>query len=177
MREKIIVLGVLAAILVPARFLFLAYVSEYWLGSLGLLSSVSVTILVLAKKGRLGRFGPMFERQMGKMTQRRMGKIALAITFFSIIFFSFCLFLNERGNTLYSEEKAVFVSILKGTKPDYQMTGREQNIDFVPSVAISMINDITFGWMEHINLFILVGELEALGVLLLYRHALRNNLS
>ena len=175
LREKVIVLGILTGILLPVRVLFYTYISQYWIGSLGLMSMVAIIMFVLVKKKKLGWFGPMFENQMAHVTRGRMGKIALAITFLSIMFFSISLLLIEQGNTAYLTEKLRFESLFKGSIPSYVLTGNEKRIDFVPSVSTAIVNDLTRGWMEHINILILVGEFEALAVLLFYRKAFKRS--
>jgi hypothetical protein len=62
--EGLIVFGVMTGILLPARLLFVSYISSDWFGSFGIITIISVTMIVLTKKGKLGRFGEMFERQI-----------------------------------------------------------------------------------------------------------------
>lgn len=173
LREKIIVLGILTAILLPVRVLFYTFVLQYWVGSLGLMSTIAIIMFVLVRKNKLGWFGPMFENQMANITRGKMGKAALVVTILSIIFFSGSLLLIDRGNTIYLGEKIQFESVLKGVISSYSHTGNENQIDFVPSVSTAMVNDMTHGWMEHINVVILIGEFESLAVLLFYRKAFR----
>ncbi|MBA4454911.1 MAG: hypothetical protein H2B05_08270, partial [Nitrosopumilaceae archaeon] len=61
--ETIIVFAVMTGVLLPVRLLFVTFVSDDWLGSFGVISAISVAILVLAKKKKLGEFGNMFQRQ------------------------------------------------------------------------------------------------------------------
>jgi len=50
MKESIIVFGVLTGILLPVRLVFVNYFSDDWFGSFGLISIISIAIVILAKK-------------------------------------------------------------------------------------------------------------------------------
>ncbi|MGQ0638114.1 MAG: hypothetical protein ACT4N1_01955 [Nitrososphaerota archaeon] len=176
MKEKVIVFGILTASLLPLRIFFYTYVSQYWLGSAGVLSVVALTLFVLAKKKKLGKFGYMFENQMASVTRGKLGKAAFVITILSISFFAASLSLIEKANTFYYAEKAQFEQILKGATPSsYKITGNENRFDFIPSVSTAIVNDLTNGWMQHVSILILVGEFEALAVLILYRKGFRKD--
>lgn len=176
LREKVIVFGILTASLLPLRIFFYTYVSQYWLGSAGVLLLVALTLFVLAKKKKLGKFGYMFENQMASVTRGKLGKAAFVITILSIAFFAVSLSLIEKANTFYYAEKTQFEQILKGSTPSsYKITGNENRIDFIPSVSTAIVNDLTNGWMQHVSILILVGEFEALAVLILYRKGFRKD--
>jgi len=176
LKEKVIIFGILTASLLPLRIFFYTYVSEYWLGSAGVLSAVALVLFVLAKKKKLGKFGYMFENQMASVTRGKLGKAAFTITILSIAFFTVSLSLIEKANTFYYAEKAQFEQILKGSSPySYHITGNENQIDFIPSVSTAIVNDLTNGWMQHVSILILVGEFEALAVLILYRKGFRKD--
>jgi len=175
LKEKIIVFGILTASLLPVRIFFYTYVSQHWLGSAGVLSIVALTLFVLAKKKKLGKFGSIFENQMASVTRGKLGKVAFVITILSIAFFAMSLSLIEKANTFYYAEKTQFEQILKGSTHPYRITGNENKIDFIPSVSTAIVNDLTNGWMQHVSILILVGEFEALAVLILYRKGFRKD--
>jgi len=56
--ESLIVFSFMAEVLLPARLLFVQYVSDNWLGSFGIISALSLSVIILAKKKKLGSFGP-----------------------------------------------------------------------------------------------------------------------
>ena len=62
-------------------------------------------MLVLVKKKKLGWFGPMFERQMRRVLNGKMGKVSLVIALCLLIYFGMTILLIERGNTIYVQEK------------------------------------------------------------------------
>src|SRR3990170_632266 len=65
--EGFIVFSVMTGVLLPVRLFFVTHISTDWFGSFGIISAISVLMIILTKKGKLGRFGKMFERQMNKL--------------------------------------------------------------------------------------------------------------
>src|SRR5574342_745736 len=76
--ETMIVFAVMTGPLLPVRLLFYTYVSPHWFGSFGLVSAISILMIVLVKKKKLGRFGGMFENQMSKI-HRGKGRIIVYV--------------------------------------------------------------------------------------------------
>ena len=48
--ESLIVFLVMGGLLLPARLLFVEYISDSWLGSLGVITAISISVIILAKK-------------------------------------------------------------------------------------------------------------------------------
>jgi len=69
--ESTSVAAVLLLVLLPVRVLFVRYVADDWFGSFGLITGISVLIIYLAKKNKLGWFGRAFHRQMWKSIQEK----------------------------------------------------------------------------------------------------------
>ena len=95
--ESVIVFGGMMGLLLLVRILFVSYVSESWIGSLGLLSAVSLLLLFLAKKKKLGKFGIMFERQMKKIQQGKLGVLVYGESIFSIVLILILIFAIDGG--------------------------------------------------------------------------------
>ena len=85
-KEKFIVLAVITGIFLPVRLLFYTYISSHWLGSFGLVSAVSVLMYVLVKKKKLGWFGVLFEKQMGRITKGKAGKIVFSSAMIMLVY-------------------------------------------------------------------------------------------
>ena len=85
--EALIVFSVMTGILLPVRLVFVAYVSDNWFGSFGIIAIISATMIILTKKGKLGKFGKMFEKQINKLQHGKKGKIVYgqAILFLIIL--------------------------------------------------------------------------------------------
>jgi len=84
LKEKIIVLGVTVGLFFPVRIFFSVYVSEHWLGSLGVMSALAILLVVLIKKKKLGWFGIIFEKQMRKTVGGKTGKYLIGFAYFSL---------------------------------------------------------------------------------------------
>ena len=95
--ESVIVFGGMMGLLLLVRILFVSYVSESWIGSLGLLLVVSLLLLFLAKKKKLGKFGTMFERQMKKIQHGKLGVLVYGESIFSIVLISVLIFSIDSG--------------------------------------------------------------------------------
>ena len=170
LKEKMIVGGIMPGIFLPVRVLFYTYVSQYWLGSFGLVSAIALLMFVLTKKNKLGWFGVLFQKQMSKITRGKIGAAAFVITIFCVLYFGGSLLLIQKGNTTYAIEKTQIESIMKkDTLINYVITGNENNLDFIPATVFAIMNDMTNGWILHFHTVIFVGELEALAVLIFYR--------
>ena len=61
-KESLIVFGFMSVVLMPVRLLFFTYVSEYWIGNLGVLSLIVIVILYLSYKQKLGYVGRLIVR-------------------------------------------------------------------------------------------------------------------
>ena len=111
-KEKLIVIGFLVGVFLPLRLIFVEYVSDHWLGSFGLISGLGIVLLVLAKKGRLGRMGDILERQMKKTIFGKTGKLVLVLSFLSVLYFGSAILFMERGESVYLQDKELFYHAL-----------------------------------------------------------------
>ncbi len=59
-KEKIFLMGITAGIFLPIRMIFVTYVSDGWLGSVGLLSIFALVFIYLTGKHKLGHLGRIF---------------------------------------------------------------------------------------------------------------------
>ncbi len=73
--EGLIVFAVMTGILLPVRLFFVAYVSENWFGSFGVVGSISIILITLVKKDKQGKVGQMFNSQISKFQQGKKAKI------------------------------------------------------------------------------------------------------
>ena len=113
MKEALIVGTVMTGILLPVRLVFYNFVSDNWYGSLGLISLITVLMIFAVKKGWLGKFGEIFERQMYKIHHGKRRIIAYSmIAFWSIGFFGICMAI-EQGNTTYVYQKRIDISRIR----------------------------------------------------------------
>ncbi len=61
LKEKVIIFGATFGLFLPVRLFFSAYISEDWIGSLGIMSALAILLVVLFKFKKLGWFGLIFD--------------------------------------------------------------------------------------------------------------------
>ena len=185
--ESLIVFSVMTGILLPARLLFVEYVSDNWFGSLGIIGVISISILVLAKKNKLGQFGTMLERQIYKFQKGKRGIVVFGESIFLLLLLGGMIFAIEQGNSTYAELKMQ-------TFKDFPVESREQIIEqakeltpydwfigfittpvaFITafpqmSAIIASIDERFDGWLLHFYTVGFVEYLELLGILIFYK--------
>ena len=185
--ETLIVFSVMTGILLPARLLFVEYVSDNWFGSLGIIAVISISVLVLAKKNKLGVFGVMLERQIYKFQKGKRGIVVFGESIFLLVLLGGMIFAIEQGNSTYAELKMQ-------TFKDYPIESREQIIEqakelthyewfigfittpiaFITafpqmSAIIASIDERFDGWLLHFYTVGFVEYLELLGILVFYK--------
>lgn len=188
--ESLIVFSVMTGLLLPARLLFVEYVSDDWLGSLGIISAISISVIFLARKQKLGFFGPMLERQVYRFQRGKRGLIIFGESVFLLLILGTMIFAIDQGNSMISDIKVTNVpSSASGSeeilKYANQMEFSEWLHSFlmVPvaflttfpqmSVAIATIDQRLDGWLMHFYTVGFVEYLELLGILIFYRFSFR----
>ncbi len=192
-RNKLIVFSVVTGVFLPARMLFYTYVSPHWIGSLGLVSSIMVTMTLLAHKNKLGRFGSIFIDQMTKTMKGRSGKIAIVLSLLFIAYLGSTLVLIERGNTIYFDEKQIVSQLafshsnlsLSQVRDMDKILQAHQNVMFfdfarldqIASMTYAIMNDMMGGWLVNLDTILLIEQFEVLGMLFFYRKFYVNHLN
>ena len=190
--ESLIVFGVLTGILLPTRLLFVEYISDNWFGSLGVISAISITIIVLAKKKKLGFFGVMFERQLYKFQKGKRGLVVFGESIFLLLVLGGMIFAIEQGNSTFSHLKMETAQNLPATENPEQilkMTDKVNNQDWLMgflmtpvtfvtefpkmSAIIASIDQRLDGWLLHFYTVGFVEYLELFGILVFYRISYR----
>ena len=183
--EKLLTLLVFTGIFLPVRLVFYNYVSQYWLGSFGLMSVMLLSLVYLSKKGKLGWLGVIILRHVNRFAR---GKFGLGIMVSSVFFLYFF------GNMIYGIETAPMsvTTILTG---QLRQNGIE-SLDDVPSHPASgftppmflsafilllipspitysvydVINTMSNGWVLHFGTVLFVEQLEILCLLIYFRY-------
>ena len=183
-KEKLIVIGFLVGVFLPLRLVFVEYVSDHWLGNFGLISGLGIIILILARKERLGKIGSILEKQMKKTIFGKTGKFVIGISVLSLLYFGSSLFFMERGESIFSEDKAMFYDAivsnndlnqinpnnLKNIQIVYDSENRiYSTFDYAFSITYAIMNEFSGGWLEHLYFILLVEQVEFLGIFLFCR--------
>lgn len=179
----------MTGILLPARLLFVEYVSDDWLGSLGVISAISIVIIVLAKKKKLGFFGVMFERQLYKFHKGKRGLVVFGESIFLLLVLGGMIFAIEQGNSTFSHLKMEATQNLppatENPEQILKMTDKINNQDWLMgflmtpvtfvtefpkmSAIIASIDQRLDGWLLHFYTVGFVEYLELFGILVFYR--------
>lgn len=186
--ESLIVFGIMTGLLLPVRLLFVEYVSDDWLGSFGIISVISISIIILAKKQKLGFFGYMLERQMYKFQKGKRVILVLGESVFLLVILGSTIFAIDQGNSVYSDLKlqnnknipsySVQSQVIEVTKDwtpvdwvNGYMLGTIGFITNFPamSAAFASIDEATDGWLLHFYTVGFVEYAELLGIFMLYR--------
>lgn len=115
--EDVIVIIVMFGVFLPVRILFYSFVSENWFGSFGLISLITITMVYLSYKDKLGFFGRAYWR-----TISRIHKGKRRILSYTMIGFSLYLWVSIIGGVDYAENNpeaiALSQSVLSTMTPE-----------------------------------------------------------
>ena len=194
-KEKLLLFGITAGIFFPVRMLFSTYISDYWLGSLGLASVICILFIFLIKKNKLGRLGKIFEKQMRKTIGGRAGKYIIAFAIMFLIYFGASIFLLDRGNSVYYNDKEILFSAFQNNHQlnlenisIQQLEGPVSlgtdivvfvwisNLEYMLSISLALMDDISDGWLANLVVIVFVEQLEVLGILYFFRIKYKPNI-
>jgi len=186
--ETLAVFAVMTGLLLPVRLVFYTYVSTHWFGSFGLVSSISVLMVVLVKKKKLGRFGQMFENQMRKVQRGKRRFLAYGQAALFLLLLGGTIMAIELGNSIYLDVKSQLLERIEGIDnpqkmlaESKKMTPQDWLMGFVgfllgiffayPTIAalLAILNEMYDGWLLHFYTVALVETLEMTGILIFYR--------
>ena len=187
-KEKLLTVCFFTGIFLPTRLLFYTYVSQYWLGSFGLISGIMITLMYFSNKGKLGRIGEIVNRQVNQYTKGKFG----LFTIFMLVFFIYVFSLTIYGiNNAPIQTKTQMNSVLTGAgvtdlgslqTSNLRWTGPGEDFGMLYSLAIiltpnnlgyslySILNDMTNGWILHFTTVFLIEDIEAFGLLVYFRY-------
>ena len=191
MYETIIVFAVVTGALLPARLLFVTYVSDNWFGSFGIITAISIGILILAKKKKLGAFGRMFERQIEKLLRGKRKILVYAESVFVLVLLGTMIFAINQGNSIYGEMKDQFLLSQEIDNPEkiISQTSEWNTDDWLYGLATAPLAFVTAfpqmsaviasfdaamdGWLLHFYTVGFVEYAEFLGILITYRFVVK----
>lgn len=188
-KEKAVILGFTAAVFLPIRLAAGQILADNWIGMLGIVSMVSVLLVVLVKKEKLGVFGEIFKRQITKAVWTKSSKVIIITLLMLSAYFGTTILLIERGNTEYYSDKQIItanfaqekfsqetMSMLQGPQiHDLRIIGltQIQYLEYAFAISYAMLNDATSGWLINLHLILFVEQIEVLGLLWFYRRVFR----
>lgn len=183
-RESLLVMLVMAGILLPLRFITVYAFGDHWLGSLGVITAVTLIILTLAKKQKLGKFGDMLIRQINRFHRKGKKKwVVIGYMSFLALYGGFSVYAINEGNTTYYDLKVQATGEIAelGVK-DYndviaksgEMSAEEHakavtSLPFqkfgILAVSLAIVNDMMDNWYMFFATILVVESLEVLGII------------
>ncbi|MGH1567513.1 MAG: hypothetical protein ACRBB5_08910 [Nitrosopumilus sp.] len=191
--ESLIVFGIMTGLLLPARFLFVEYVSDNWFGSFGIISAISILVIILVRNKKLGFFGPMFERQIYKFQKGKRGLLVFVESVLLLLILGGMIFAIDQGNSVYSDLKLqtmvnssasseqIIESVNEWDASDWIVGFLMVPMAFLTafpqmSAAIASIDQSLDGWLLHFYTVGFVEYVELLGIFLFYKNPFRKKL-
>ncbi|HEX9845797.1 MAG TPA: hypothetical protein VGA92_04960 [Candidatus Nitrosotenuis sp.] len=183
LKEKLVLLSITAVVFLPLRLLVSQYISDHWLGNLGIATLISVSLIVLVRKNKLGRFGHVFKNQITKALWGRSAKLIIAALVFFMIYFGTTVLLIDRGNTIYLDDKEILSQSIASRNLDrtalLSISGPQihsiiglaqiQYLEYLFSVSYAILNDTTNGWLVNLHLILFMEQVEVLGLFWFYK--------
>ena len=181
----------MAGILLPVRLLFVLFVSDNWFGSFGIISAVSVVVLVLVKKKKLGEFGNMFQRQIEKLLKGKRKILVYSECVFVLVLLGTMIFAINQGNSAFIEMQDQFLVSQEIDHPEnlLEQTSNWNVYDWLYGFAVAPLAFITAfpqmsaviasidaalgGWLLHFYTVGFVEYAEFLGILMTYRFVIK----
>jgi hypothetical protein len=177
----------MTGLLLPARLLFVEYISDNWFGSLGIISAISILVIILARKKKLGFFGPMFERQIYKFQKGKRGLLVIGESVFVLLMLGSMIFAIDQGNSVYSDIKLQTIENSPPTNPEQilELTNEWEASDWIVgflmvpvmfitafpqmSAGIASVDQSLDGWLMHFYTVGFIEYLELFGILIYYK--------
>lgn len=187
-KEKMILVGITAAIFLPARLLVNEYLFDHWIGNLGFATLISTALIVLVKKEKLGRLGRIFKNQIVKTLWSRSVKIIVCVLVLFMAYFGTTILLVDRGNTIYYEDKVILSESIASRNVDQdaflKLNGPQvgdadfglaqiQYFEYIFSISYAILNDATHGWLVSLHLIMFMEQIEVLWLLWFFRRYLK----
>jgi hypothetical protein len=187
LKEKCILIAVSAGIFLPFRLLASQYLAEHWLGNLGFATLVSLLLLFLTKKNKLGRFGEILKNQIRKAVWGKSSSVIISLLLGFMIYFGAVIILVNQGNTIYHDDKeALFQNIFKeSASSKLKLNGPGVNsgefvgfsqlryIEYVFSISYAILNDLSGNWLANMHLILFMEQVEMVGLFWIYRKTFR----
>ena len=194
--ESLIVFGIMTGLLLPARLLFVEFVSDDWLGSFGVITAISMSVIILAKKQKLGFFGPMLERQIYKFQKGKRGIVVFGESVFLLLILGTMIVAIDQGSSIHSQfmlQNSETIITMNSPEQVLELTTEMTPTDWIVgfllapsalltefpkmSAAIASIDQSLNGWLMHFYTVGFVEYLELLGILIFYRVSFKKKIS
>ena len=153
-------------------------------------------MVILTKKGKLGAFGKMFERQINKLQKGKKAKIVYGQSIIFLLILGGTIFAIEQGNSANVELKEQILSENEEFSNPEEIIKKTEELEaqdwllgmmamflaiFVAfpqlSAVMAVLNDSFDGWILHFYTVAFVEYLEMFGILIYFRYSWWKNKS
>lgn len=189
--QKLLTVLVFTGIFLPVRLLFYTFVSQYWLGSFGLISGILITLVYFSQKGKLGYLGVIILRHTMRFAKGKVGFFFMASSIFLLYFFTNVIYGIESApepvkHTITDELQKQGITNLQDVTmnaPRARLAPEETLLGllvlFIPSqvgyATYGIINDMSDGWLLHFATVFLIEQIEICGLVIYFRYFKRIN--
>lgn len=192
--ESASVLIIMLFVFLPIRLLFVKYISPNWIGSFGLITVISIIILILAKKDKLSWFGRAYLKQLYKANRGRRKYIFYFALISTTLYLSAVIYAINVGQSdpiIQSKVKIVteelhykdINELTNGLNDGFKIGDIPKGLLLfiyiiffrfdVFTILMSYINTLTNGWILHFSTVFFIEELEVIGLMVLYRFVIK----
>lgn len=185
-KNNLIFVGLSLGILLPIRLAFSEFVSDHWLGNLGIITATGAIMIILIRKNKLGRLGQIFEKQLTSSITGKTGKFIIIASITFLVYFGTTIILIERGHTIYLDDTEVFYSYISTNSNLENLSAVEIQGPFVAShdsnilnmffvleyafaITYAMIDEMSEGWVTHLYSVLFVEQIEILALVVFFR--------
>ena len=187
-KESLIVFGFMSVVLMPVRLLFFTYVSEYWIGNLGVLSLIVIVILYLSYKQKLGYVGRLIVKKLDGIKQSKLTKWfiiweSIGLIVVGSLFFMYAVN-DDSGYTV------LFIDGLEKQNIDtldelFSKNAEENNMTITENINITVkmtvnepekfvalmkvVDKLSGGWMSHFITIVLIEMIEGYVIVIYFR--------
>ncbi len=188
LKEKCILIGVSAGIFLPFRLLASQYLAEHWLGNLGFATAVSLLLLFLTKKNKLGRFGEILKNQIRSAVWGKSSTVIIFVLLGFMVYFGSVVILVNQGNTVYRADKEALFQDIFGKEPanshlklngpgtggaEFAGVSQIRYAEYVFAMSYAILNDLTGDWLASLHLILFMEQVEMVGLFWVYRKMFR----
>ncbi len=185
-KNNLIFVGLSLGILLPIRLAFSEFVSDHWLGNLGIITATGTILIILIRKNKLGRLGHIFEKQLTSSITGKTGKFIIIASITFLVYFGTTIILIERGSTAYLADTEVFYSHITthtslenlstvelqgpfATNHDSNILNMFFVLEYAFAITYAMIDQMSGGWVAHLYSVLFVEQIEILALVVFFR--------
>ncbi len=177
------------ALFIPVRLVFWTYVTDHWLGSVGIVTAILALLIYGANRGKLGYLGRLITKKIDKIRTHRMIPFLAVLNVLVLIVYGTILVAIAQGPDPAMVEAMQTtpgegVSNMEDVRNQLAIwePGPGEILDTIlellvlPALDFGMfasliyvVDDVTGNWLSHFVIVFFVETLESLAIILYFR--------